>query len=122
MNDGCLFGSVEHVLPLVKIFQEFLSEYVIAKLNPNNCVRSTYLDSTGDTDTEFKLGVITLVNGHKAYEVKISGAPFGDVNYMKQCSMLKVNEVVSQIKSMTKKIITSSRAKPFCTTRSMLAK
>ena len=112
MDDGYLLGPIEHVMPLVKVFQRRLADHVGADLNPSKCqlwchkehrqhVRA-YLDETGET--EFKLGVVTLANGRKAYGVKISGVPFGDANYVKQCLKVKVGEVVSQVKSTTKRL------------------
>ena len=112
MDDGYLCGPVEQVLPLVKEFQGRLSDHVGADLNPSKCqlwchkrsrqhVRA-YLEATGEA--EFKLGAITLSDGRRAHGVKISGVPFGDEDYVKQCLKVKVDEVASQIKKTTRRL------------------
>ena len=115
MDDGYLVGPIDQLMEVAAAFQVRLQKYVGATLNESKCelwcrdsnVVEEYLQH--HPGSQFRAGSILLPDGSKAHGVQVSGVPFGDEAYVQSQMQKKVDTVVSQIKSTTRRLQHVSR-------------
>ena len=110
MDDGYMMGPIEPMMQIVQEFQVRLQKHVGAVLNASKCelwcsdhsIIESYLRE--HPDSQFRVGSVRQSNGKEAFGVMVSGVPFGDDEYVQEKMMRKVDKVVSQIQSTTKRL------------------